>query len=201
MFDATSIHTCGGVWLCGGRESLGDYLELETPVVVENDSAVLVEFLSADAGDIYFLGASIPTSAGLSWTAAADTGFAGLGQLLFGSGDVAGERVDLGTFAAGSVLHFGLRIDSGVDAGFLDDVMRSDVNGDVVQFGWDEQASGNGRLRLGWDNNRDPKDSDWDYNDAAFDVIISPGGGQDAPAPGGAMLLGFGGVLAAQRRR
>lgn len=179
------------------------FVEIETPIVVQQDSTVSAELVgawAAAAGDVYFLGAATP---GGGFSASMDTGQPGLGQRLFNSKEGAGATADLGTFTAGSELYFGYHITKGyreiVQAG---DVFRSNEGDDLLYFGWDESASGDDYFRLGWEDTRDPKRSDWDYRDVVFDITMTPVRGEPVPAPGAAVLLALStGAAAARRRR
>ncbi len=189
-----------GAALAASGSALGGFLELEAPVTLDRAGDVRVELIgawAAAAGDVYFAGSQIDGA----FTAAADTGLAGLGTRLFHSKDAAGSRVDLGWHDAGATLHFGYHVTKGYrDLVELGDVMRSDVSDDFNQFGFDADHTEVGvRWRLGMEDIRAPKRSDWDYQDAVFDVIVTPRG--EVPTPGAATLLGVSGLLAARRRR
>lgn len=178
----------------------GGFIQWDAPITIEADSAVsatLVGAFAGAAGDIYFVG-SVTDGA---YTPAPDTFTPGVGTRLFGSKAAVGTTVELGTFSAGTELHFGYVVTTGWGTTvLLGDVMRSDVLGDQAQFGYDPEASSAGRWSLGIEDIRDPKKSDWDYNDAMFDLVITPV--RDVvPTPGTATLLAAGGVLAGVRRR
>ena len=179
------------------------FIELENPLVLQNDAVVSVELVGKWAGaegDVYFLGAK---PAGESLNASDDTGVPGLGRKLFASAGAAGTRVELGQFDAGTELHFGYYITKGhSDTVALGDIFRSDNENDQVQLGWDPSASSEFVTRLGWEDIRDPKRSDWDYRDVVFDVRMTPPQGDTVPSPGAAMLIALStGVAAARRRR
>jgi len=175
------------------------FIGLEDPIALQEDAAVAVTLVGGWAGaegDLYFLGAS--RSGVLS--AAADTAEPGLGQRLYGNKDAAGQTIQLGDFLAGDELHFAYHITSGNGGTVITgDVIRSDVSRDFIQFGFDADHTGDGRIRLGVEDIRDPKRSDWDYQDAVIDLSFTPARG--VPAPGSATLMALGAALAAQRRR
>ncbi len=188
--------------LAAGASAPAAFMQLDHPITLEQDSSVSVELVGAwagAAGDVYFLGAD---SNG-QLNASADTGEPGLGKRLFNSKDAPGTTIDLGDFTAGSALHFAYLITKGwSDAVIKGDVMRSDRTRDQIQLAWDEDESTPALYRLGWEDIRDPKRSDWDYQDAVFDVHISPSAARAVPAPGTMTLLALtGATLAARRRR
>ncbi len=178
------------------------FIEIEQPLVLQDDALVSVELVGAwagAAGDVYFLGARAP---GEELSASPDTGEPGLGQRLFHSKATPGERIDLGDFAAGSELHFAYHITTGSGTIVaLGDVFRSDRDADMIQFGYDPEASTSSSFRLGWEDIRDPKKSDWDYQDVVFDVTMTPARGTVVPAPGATVLLALSAGAAAARRR
>ena len=200
MFNASRTLIAAAAFATASGASAA-FVELDQPVALEENAAVRVELVGAwagAAGDVYFLGAE---RAG-ELSAAPDTSKPGLGQRLFNSKDAAGASVQLGDFRAGDELHFAYHITKGhgrvVTQG---DVMRTDVSGDFIQFGHDPGARLGSGLRVGVEDIRDPKRSDWDYQDVVFDVNFTPGRGAPAPAPGSATLMALGAALAAQRRR
>ena len=179
------------------------FIQLENPLVLQQDASVSVELVGKWAGaegDVYFLGSK---SAGEPLSASADTGVPGLGTRLFASAGARGSTVELGDFTAGTELHFAYHITKGYsDIVALGDTFRSDLQQDEIQLGWDPEASSSLVYRLGWEDIRDPKRSDWDYQDVVFDVRMTPPQGDQVPTPGAAMLLALStGVAAARRRR
>lgn len=190
----------GGAVLMAGTAAHGAFITRDAPVRFDQAGSVRVELVGAWAGasgDIYYLG----STTGDTWTPAPDTGTPGLGTRLFYSKSTPGQSVELGEFAAGSTLHFAYEVTHGVgDLVLQGDVMRSDRNTDSIQFGWDEEKSDALSLRLGVEDIRDPKRSDWDYRDAVFDVVITPARG-DVPAPGAVSLFALAGATGIRRRR
>jgi len=179
------------------------FLELDNPIALQQDASVSVELVgewAGAAGDLYFLGAK---PSGSELNASPDTGEPGLGTKLFASTGARGTSVNLGDFDAGTELHFAYHITSGYsDTVILGDTFRSDLAQDQVQLGWDPDASSEFVTRLGWEDIRDPKKSDWDYQDIVFDIRMTPPQGDPVPTPGAAMLLALStGVAAARRRR
>jgi len=200
MFTASRTLTAAAA-LAAASGASAAFIGIEDPVTLEQDAAVSVELVGGWAGaggDLYFLGAR----SGEQFNAAADTAEPGLGQRLFGNKDAAGASASLGDFRAGDQLHFAYHITKGHGSVVTQgDVMRSDVNADFIQFGHDPGAQLGSGLRVGVEDIRDPKRSDWDYEDIVFDVNFTPGRGAPAPAPGSATLMALGAALAAQRRR
>lgn len=189
--------------ICASASAAGAaFIEIDSPIVLQSDAVVSVELVGAwagAAGDIYFLGAKRP---GEALTASADTGEPGLGQRLFYSKAEPGERIDLGEFDAGSELHFAYHITKGSgDLVAQGDVFRSDRDTDQIQFGYDPEASTAAYYRLGMEDIRDPKRSDWDYQDVVFDVTMTSPRGVPVPAPGATLLLALSSGAAAARRR
>jgi hypothetical protein len=174
------------------------FVGIDDAPALTRDGRVSVQLVGAwagAAGDVYFLGAD--TGAGFVSAPASDAH--AIGQRLFNSKDAPGAAIDLGDFAAGDQLHFAYRITKGwsslVTPG---DVMTT--QSDLIQFGIDESASDFAlRWRLGMEDIRDPKRSDWDYQDAVFDVLLTPARG--IPTPASAALFAIAGLTAIRRRR
>jgi hypothetical protein len=117
---------------------------------------------------------------------AADSGTPGLGQQLFTNSIASpGDTFVLpGVFDATSVLHFAYEIEA------LDDVFRTDVPVDSVQFAFDPQT-----MTLGVDDNRFPN-TDIDYNDMQVNIVMAA-----VPAPASVALLGLAFCRRSRRRR
>ena len=193
--------TVGGLMLSAGAANAA-FLQMDHPITLSERSAVSVEVFGANggaAGDLYFVG----TTSGDTWTPAPDPTGGGIGTRLFNSKDTPGTRVELGTFDAGTEFTFAYKVTKGWSKWVIvDDVMMSGREGDAQQFGVDDMLADSGRVRLGIEDIRDPKKSDWDYDDSMFDVVITPTGDRGAvPTPGSTALIGLASFAALGRRR
>ena len=174
------------------------FVGIDDAPTLDRDGRVDVHLVGAwagAAGDLYFLGAA--TDAGFLSAPASDAH--AVGRRLFNSKDAPGAVASLGDFAAGDRLHFAYRITKGSGSLVaLGDVMTT--RDDLIQFGIDQSASDFALTwRLGIEDIRDPKRSDWDYQDAVFDLVLTPA--RAIPTPASATLLTLSGLTALIRRR
>jgi hypothetical protein len=171
----------------GAGEARAEYV-IASPVSVEVESTpvqVTIEFVGSDTpttGTLYLLG----DDRGSGLMPSADSGTPGLGQQLFTNSIASpGDTFVLpGVFDATSVLHFAYEIEA------LDDVFRTDVPVDSVQFAFDPQT-----MTLGVDDNRFPN-TDIDYNDMQVNIVMAA-----VPAPASVALLGLAFCRRSRRRR
>lgn len=184
-----------GVFVSAGA-SAG--LLADAPISLTAPSNVSVRFVGSDAGatgSLYFLG----WGQGESITYATSTHANNLGQFLFSNkGTSAGTTIDLGDFASSSTLHFAYIITKGSGGAKTGDVIRSDLNADLVYFAPVAMFNllDGEYIRVGLEDIRDPAKSDWDHNDVIFDVIATT-----IPGPGAFALAAVGFAIAAPRRR
>ncbi len=164
-----------------------------------HEGTVEVSFVSQDAGatgKLYFLGSE--ASGTISYAASSDAN--NLGQYIFQNhGTSAGTTVPLGSFASGVNLLFAYKVTAGVNVAPTGTVFRMDVPGDLVYFGQEvlSNTSTGSTTRMWLEDIKNPAQSDWDYNDLAFNVTnayVAP-----APAPG-AWAIALIGVLIGTRR-
>jgi uncharacterized protein (TIGR03382 family) len=169
-------------------------------VTLDEASRVEVEFVSSSAGaggNLYFLGHDL--GGGLLPAVSSDVH--DLGRFLFNNhSSDRGERVDLGVLPGGATLHFAYLIVRGVRVAPTGSLFRTDVADDEMYFASEvmPDRDGAGVTRFSIEDIRDPRTSDWDYNDAVFSIAVTP---TPVPTPGaaavGALALG----LMARRRR
>jgi len=166
-------------------------------VTLERDSSVSVSFLSQSAGAtgaLYFSG--YESEGSMAWAVSSDTNE--LGTFLFSNhGTERGASIDLGEFGAGSTLHFSYLVTKGRGGAKTGDLFESFDSGGVGYF-----ASGSPRVFdggvsyvMGVEDIMNPKRSDFDFNDAMFEVSAA-----SVPTPG-SVALGAAGLVFVARRR
>jgi hypothetical protein len=166
-------------------------------VTLQEDSNAVVEFISQSAGakgSLYFLGADT----GDSFVTAPSSDENGLGKFLFSNhGTARGTTVDLGNFGAGSTLHFAYLITKGVSVAPTGSLFKSNVLDDVNYFGMEGPSTfeRSTTFRLGIEDIRNPKKSDFDYNDVIVEVRAVA-----IPTPG-TLALATAGLAFVTRRR
>jgi len=168
-----------------------DYV-IGAPVIVPADnSAVTIEFVSANAaytGEFSFLGGGTVVQVTMPAT---DTGEPGLGQQVYVNQGGPTDAVLLqGTYDQGDVLHFAYRIVAPLEAA---DVLRTDVAADVNQFAWDAQ---NGLLHVEDIRATSDGGSDNDFNDIIVRITFTT-----VPTPGTALLTILGLLVTFRGRR
>jgi hypothetical protein len=135
-------------------------------------------------------------------TREASTDAADLGRRLFTNAKFSkGDSREIGSFSAGTTLHFAYLIvvgDEGVPRG---QVTRTDKAADAeyFSFGREELSGEFWTTRLGIEDNLSDK-SDMDYNDFEFELKLKPAS-VTVPGPGSASLALFGLFLATPRRK
>jgi len=196
--NAMTMTMAAGAALCAAATG-GVAVDMhDAPVALTKDSNVSVRFVNSDAGatgSLYFLG----WGQGESITYSASSHSNNLGQFLFSNkGTPTGTTIDLGVFDAGAALHFAYIINKGAGAAKTGDVIRSDIHADLAYFAPSPMFNQQDEnfVRIGLEDIRDPKKSDWDFNDVIFDVLASP-----IPGPGAFALAMMGMAIAAPRRR
>jgi uncharacterized protein (TIGR03382 family) len=177
-----------GTLLTAGAAN-ADFILGGAVIVPEDDSQVIIEFVGQDAdftGEFYFLGWG---SVFEVTNPAPDTGTPGLGTLLFNNMSAAiGDTVMLpGSFDANAVLHFAYEV---IAPDENTAVFATNVLADRNQFAYDADE---GFFVI---EDIPLPDSDYDWNDAQFQIAFQP-----IPTPGALALLGLAGLSARRRRR
>lgn len=169
---------------------------------LDGPSAVSVSFVSSSAGargSLYFLGYETPGGPPAAITPAADSDSNNLGAFLFeNKGPTRSNVAGLGVIPGGATLHFAYLVTQGVSVAPTGSLFRTDVAADLNYFGSTDLGMEDGERvwRMGIEDIRDENRSDWDYNDAVFEVRAFP-----VPTPGTIALAAAGVGLAAVRRR
>jgi len=169
------------------------------PLRLAQRSDVRVRFLGQSAGAsgaLYFLGSRL----GGVVSRAASSDDQGLGRFLFNNHQARrGFETALGVFDAGAVLDFAYLITQGVSVAPTGELFRTDRSEDLPYFAQRTRFKKDlQRSVVGVEDIRDPRLSDFDFNDVVFEVVARPAG---TPAPAGAAVLGLGGAVALGLRR
>ena len=178
-----------------GATSAGAAMITGQPYRVPLSGEVSISFLSQDAGakgSLYFLGAQ--NDGAISYRTNSDARL--LGQHLFTNhGTARGTSVNLGLFSAGTTLHFAYTVTTGMPGVPTGTTSRTDFADDLRYFGLETVFSSGGRVETVFsvEDIKDPRRTDWDYND--FRATITA-----IPTPGVAMALASGFALVSFRR-
>ena len=163
------------------------------PITVPTDNVTVTLFFDSSSalytGNLYFLGSG---DADNVLNPAPNTDPTNQGFFAFSNHAVpVGTSVIVpGVFNAGDVLHFAYDIVAPSTA--TTDVLRTDVEGDQMQFAWDPENS----FFKVEDRRLDNPLTDLDYNDIVVSIAFTP-----IPGPGALALLGVAAVLGRGRRR
>lgn len=200
---ASGVITAGATLWAAAVVPVAASMVVGEPIVLGERANVSVRFHSQSAtaaGSLYFLGSE---KGGVA-TLATSTDSSGLGIHLFDNHRATrGDQFNLGVFEAGSILNFAHLITDGVPVAPTGSLFRTDIPGDLAYFAQrkeQDEDTGLAVTRVGVEDIRDQRLSDFDFNDLKFDIVRTPAQ-TPTPTPGNLALFGVGAVMLASRRR